>query len=92
MDENIRNYLGHQHWDLVKIVKKVPITKFIDINDGVWDTIAPKAPCGCVPEVGENAFRFWMWCEKHPAVGILVFGYKENRFFWLSGKLEVKKL
>ena len=88
MDENIQNFLGWQHWDLCKIVKKIPITKFVDMNGGVWDTIEPKGPCGCVPETVENAFRFWMWCEKHPEHGVIVYGYKENKWFFLSGKLE----
>jgi hypothetical protein len=88
MNENIQNFLGWQHWDLCKNVKKVPITKFIDPLDGVWDPVAPKAPCGCVPESGENAFRFWMWCPKHLEVGILIYAYRENRWFWISGNLE----
>jgi len=92
MDENIKNFLNWQHWDLCKIVKKIPITKFVDPLGGTWDTVAPKASCGCEPESGENTFRFWLWCPKHVNdQGILVFAYKENRWFWVPNKVEVKK-
>ena len=91
MDEKIENYLYCQHWDQVKSIKKVPVTKFIDTNGGTWDTVTPTAPCGCCPETGENAFRFWLFCPKHPERGILIYGYRENQFFWIPDKVEVKK-
>lgn len=88
MEENIRNFLDWQHWDLCKIVKKIRITQFIDPLGGRWDTVAPMGPCGCSPiKTGDNAYRTFLWCPKHPKVGVLCYGYRENTWFWISPDL-----
>jgi len=91
INDTVRDYLFCQNWDLVKIVKKVAITKFVDPNGEIWDVFTPRAPCGCTPEMGANQFREWMMCPKHPDLGTLIYGYKEHGWFWISGEVEVTK-
>jgi len=93
MNEKLEIFLESSStaWDNFKgSGQPVRITLFTDPIGGIWDVANRLAPCGGGFENRGNPYRQYCFCERHPAEGILINLYKDNGWYWLSGK-EVNK-
>jgi len=75
-------------------IKIIPIIGFMDSSGGTWTvggSQGAKAPCGCCPESGVNAYRNWFYCPDHLECGILFYQFRDGLWCWTDAKLEVKK-
>lgn len=94
MNERLEIFLNLSSatWDNLKggVEHPVPVKVHVDCQGGVWDVKNWLAPCGGGAEVRSNPYRSYLFCQAHPEEGVLVLQYRDNSWYWLSGK-EAKK-
>jgi hypothetical protein len=80
-------------WDNIyrNIIHPVPISTFVDGQNGKWDLKSMTGPCGGQIESQSNQHRQYWFCSVHENEGTLIYLYFNNSFCWLPPWKEVKK-